>query len=44
MFYEICESSSGYMWQFVIYTDGTTEVQIDIVYKDVQKTTQRVMK
>ena len=25
--YEICESSTGYLWQFVIYTDSTTEVQ-----------------
>ena len=43
-FYEICESFSEYLCQFVIYTGGTTEVQADIVSTDVQKTTQSVMK
>ena len=42
--YEICKSSTGYLWQFVIYTGSTTEVQTDIVTMDVQKTTQIVIK
>jgi hypothetical protein len=42
--YKICESFTGYLWQFVIYTASTTEIQTDIVYTDVQKTTQIVIK
>lgn len=32
------------MWQFIIYTGSTTEVQTDIVPTEVQKTTQIVIK
>ena len=42
--YKICESSTGYLWQFVIYTGSTTEVQTGIISTDVQKTTQIVIK
>ena len=43
-FYDICESSLGYLWQFIIYIGVITEVQTVILSRDVQKTTQSVMK
>ncbi|PSN57189.1 hypothetical protein C0J52_01450 [Blattella germanica] len=42
--YEICESTTGYLWQFVIYTGNTTEGDTDVMSIQVQKTTQIVVK
>jgi hypothetical protein len=42
--YEVCESSTGYLWQFIIYTGSTTEIETDLVTAEMVKTTQIVVK
>ena len=42
--YEVCESSTGYLWQFIIYSGKTTESGSEIVPADSAKTTQLVVK
>ena len=42
--YEVCESSTGYLWQFIIYTGSTTDIETDIVSTEAVKTSQIVIK
>jgi hypothetical protein len=42
--YEVCESSSGYLWQIIICTGKTTDMASGFVSTETLKTTQIVVK
>lgn len=42
--YEICESFTGYLYQFTIYTGSSTEIQTDVVPAETIMITQMVVK
>ena len=41
--YELCESSSGYLWSFIIYTDKDTVFQTPFISGDINKTATIVL-
>ena len=41
---EVCESSAGYLWQFIIYAGSSTDTETDTVSAETVKTTQIVVK
>jgi hypothetical protein len=41
--YELCESSSGYLWSFIIYTGRETEVQSTLILEEKSKTAAIVL-
>ena len=41
--YELCKSSSGYLWSFIIYTDKDTVFQTAFILGDTNKTATIVL-
>jgi len=42
--FELCESSSGYLWSFIVYTGKGTIIQSHIITENMNKTTAIVLK
>jgi hypothetical protein len=42
--FELCESTTGYLWSFIVYTGKETEIDSPFVTTDTPKTEATVMK
>jgi hypothetical protein len=42
--FELCESSTGYVWSFTVYTGKNTEIQSHLISSGMNKISVTVMK